>query len=69
MPAKKTVEVEEETVKCRHCGAVPEEEPTKDDWLCKACERYQNFALCPTCGSPVQASALGEYTPKEEVSE
>lgn len=69
MPGKKAAD--ESVVKCRHCGAVPEETPTVSDWLCKKCERYQDFAICPTCGSAARASVVtpDEYQPYEVKSE
>lgn len=44
-------------VYCRWCGE--QNEPTDDeDWLCSACERYQDSASCPTCHSVVRLAQL-----------
>lgn len=44
---------------CLHCGtAAPLD--AHGDWLCPACERYQDQARCPTCGSITRRSALPE---------
>jgi len=42
---------------CRHCGA-PAPLDAHGDWLCPACERYQETVMCPTCGSLTRISSL-----------
>jgi hypothetical protein len=67
MPAKPA---DDGVTKCRHCGAVPAEEPTSSDWLCNACERYQDFAICPTCGGVTRHSTLSpDAVPDKESNE
>lgn len=44
---------------CRHCGqsSVVDAQATPD-WLCSACERYQQQVACPTCHQPTIISML-----------
>ena len=46
-----------EVLYCRHCGAQAPAD-ADGDWLCMKCERYQDQAMCPTCGSLVRLSSL-----------
>lgn len=41
---------------CRWCGAYREE--ADGDWLCGECERYQDAAICPTCGGLARVSLM-----------
>lgn len=46
-------------VNCRHCGVPSEVDVEKTpDWLCTACEHYQDAMPCPTCGSVVRISLM-----------
>lgn len=45
---------------CRHCGVKGAVVAPDGDWLCTACERYQDATACPTCGSTVRISLLPE---------
>lgn len=48
-----------ETVNCRHCGQPYELAPDADaDWLCPACERYQDSMTCPTCSQVARISLM-----------
>lgn len=56
-------------VHCRHCGQ-PTEQTVQavvagQDWLCPACERWQQTVICPTCKSAVHVDSL----PPEAVPE
>lgn len=63
-PAQNTDEADEEpagpeTVHCRHCGQPAEVDVAANpDWLCPACERYQDAMTCPTCGQTTRISLL-----------
>jgi hypothetical protein len=41
---------------CRHCGA--RTETADPNWLCSACDHYQDQMPCPTCGQQVLISLL-----------
>jgi rRNA maturation protein Nop10 len=48
---------------CRHCGAQKPDEidaSANPDWLCPSCDRYQDAAICPTCGGNARISLLPE---------
>lgn len=46
-------------VNCRHCGQPNEVDVAANpDWQCPACERYQDAAICPTCGGLARISVL-----------
>ena len=50
-------------VHCRHCGAKLQNTALAaetDDWLCPACDRYQDSTICPTCGGLARISTLPE---------
>lgn len=50
---------EPQQVSCHHCGAPnPTPQLPGADWLCTACERYQDSMTCPTCHSVVRASLM-----------
>jgi len=47
-------------VTCVHCDASHTiESDANPDWLCPACDRYQDTTTCPTCHSVVRASLQG----------
>jgi len=52
-------------VACRHCGTESEHMSDDTDWLCKACDHYQDTIACPTCGQPMRMS-LHPDTAKEK---
>jgi hypothetical protein len=53
-------------VHCRHCGQPSDDPHTPDeDWLCSACDRYQDAITCPTCGNLARISLLPEGTAPE----
>lgn len=52
-------EVPEQAAPCRHCGQpAPDGAEAGSDWLCPACEHYQDLMLCPTCNQPVRISLM-----------
>lgn len=60
MPEETVEPVAEESTTgeyCRHCGA-PAAEGQSGDWLCDACDRYQNTTACPTCGQAIAVNML-----------
>lgn len=53
-------------VHCRHCGVAHQIAADADpDWLCPACEHYQDAMPCPYCGQTTRISLLpAEMTPE-----
>jgi hypothetical protein len=68
-PATQSDDVEADgpsAVHCRHCGQ-PNEVNVEEtpDWLCPACERYQDATTCPTCHQLARIShAAGGHGPR-----
>jgi hypothetical protein len=61
-PATQSDDVETDgpsAVHCRHCGQPNEVNVDETpDWLCPACERYQDATTCPVCHQLARISML-----------
>ncbi len=58
-PAEEEAPAPLEPGNCRWCGVYHEPAAGEtEDWLCSACQRYQDAMTCPTCGGLARVSLM-----------
>ena len=63
MPDEETNEAPDPAVAyCRHCGEANPDAQAGTDFLCRACDGYQDTMACPVCHQPARISLLPDGT-------